>query len=796
MRSIRIVCPLLVLAAAGCGRDGSRASGGGGGEPPPARIALQLGEDLPPVPKDRVRDRLVALGAEEIAADELPALPDGSLLIALGDTAGRRELVDDAEVAAAGAEGFVLRTADLGGVRVLAADGNGKIPYAAYAALEELGFAFLHPLDAIEPAEIAMPPAGLDHVEAPRWPERGLQLHTMHPLELTHVLQGWGPGGPGDENGWRALLPEWEAYLEWSVANRQNRVHWVLLGDESWGSFSDDGTRQDRLAELVAIGHDWGHDVGVDVPIALHQQHAWRLVREQGELAEEYDQIHQRLDYLMTAGFDYVATEIGTSEFTHPDSQRMLDWMDEATAHLAGAWGAPLYIKIHVSTGQDAEGFTDPQTGGPLNYNFLPHYADPRLGVMPHTVQHYAFDDPAPTYGNTDFEFIFDFLAQEAGARPVVWHPETAYWVSFDIDVPLFLPLYAERRLDDLRRIGHAEDAGALGIGANAGARIQGQSTFSSGWEWGYWLQEVVTARAAWDPRLDLGDAAALEAALAPVVRPFGGAKDDVRDLLVEAIAAQHALLVLGDYGEGAPADVTRRNGQAYLQGWETWDEVGGMLEQAGLAKIETQPDRIGLLSIGLANDPAYSDVRPLLAAMEETFTAHAQRFEALEEDVADPARPLFEEIRDGLWMNALRAQQVHALFDVSAGLFTDDWRAERMAYADLALDRAAQIAAAREAGFRVDPERIAGWGNNPTSYEFGYLWTARTLHFWRRDRAKVVERPLGPCFRNIIDPVDTAFGEGVYTSVAESVADLADSWGLEEIGECLDAPAAEPQFP
>lgn len=33
-----------------------------------------------------------------------------------------------------------------------------------------------------------------------------------------------------------------------------------------------------------------------------------------------------------------------------------------------------------------------------LIVNFLPYYADSSLGIMPHTVQFYTFDDPAPTY--------------------------------------------------------------------------------------------------------------------------------------------------------------------------------------------------------------------------------------------------------------------------------------------------------------------------------------------------------------------------------------------------------------
>jgi hypothetical protein len=80
------------------------------------------------------------------------------------------------------------------------------------------------------------------------------------------------------------------------------------------------------------------------------------------------------------------------------------------------------------------------------------------------------------------------------GNRSVLFYGETAYWVNVDVDVPLFLPIYAQRRLHDLRRIAGRE--------IKEGFRIQGQMNFDSGWEWGYWLNDVVTARASWDPLL------------------------------------------------------------------------------------------------------------------------------------------------------------------------------------------------------------------------------------------------------------------------------------------------------
>ena len=50
-------------------------------------------------------------------------------------------------------------------------------------------------------------------------------------------------------------------------------------------------------------------------------------------------------------------------------------------------------IKVHCSTGQICEGFPDPNTGDPVNFNFLPMFATSAMGVFPHTVQIYGLGE-------------------------------------------------------------------------------------------------------------------------------------------------------------------------------------------------------------------------------------------------------------------------------------------------------------------------------------------------------------------------------------------------------------------
>ncbi len=791
-------------------------TGSPAGEP---RVYLHFGADVSPAVQARVTEHIEAVASlpvELVAVDAtLTQVDPASLVLGFGDNPSTRALVTADEVGATGSEGFVLRAGLVAGAPALVADGNPISPdpfghaslgdgYAAYALLEELGFAFLHPLAPTRPPTLTLP-AAQDRSEAPYWPFRGLQLHTMHPLELTDMLQGWGPGGPADEAGWNALLPEWDAFLEWMLANRQNRVHWIVLGADSWMDFADGPVRQQRFTTLVARGHEFGLWIGADAPLVQHQQHTWRLIQDTGELADEVAQIKTRVDHLMASGFDYFATESGTTEFTSSDDQRMVAWMDALATHVDEAHGGrETYIKIHTSTGQEVENYKDPETNEPLNFNFLPHYADPRMGVMPHTVQYYGLTDPAPTYGNTDFGFMREFLQEEVGLRNVVWHPETAYWVSYDNDVPLFLPIYAERRLSDLRALARDELGGKMGRGPHVGGRMDGQSTFSSGWEWGYWLPEVVTARAAWNPRVDLVDEEeALRAALAPVVRPFGPVADEVANLLIKTIEAQRRLLIAGEVNGVKPKEIVKRNGQAYMQGFEAWDDISDLAESIpGLDFTMTQPERLGLVEMRnpFHAPPGYSkEVEPLLAAMEEEFTALADGFAALQPQVPAHARPLYDDIVDAARVTALRATQVHGLHDYVDGLndAPEEFQMMRLAAARDAIDEALAVVKGREAQYRVDPERIAGWRDNPTAYRYGYLWTVRDLYYWWRDEGKAVEAPISPCYLNIISPIDIGFGEGTLYDAAQILGVVGDNIpGIGSLAECAAAPASEPVLP
>lgn len=805
----------LACFAVGCGSD----AGDSGGKPPPADsgapngqapeatgVFIVFADDIHPKVRARYTELLGdALGkpVETVTAATLPESLDAtSLVVTIGDTPVTRALVPPGERDVLAPEAFVVRSGKRGAATVLAADGapakshpHGNLGalHGAYALLEELGFAFLHPLAPVVPKPLRLPASAIERKEAPRWDTREIHLHTQHPLELTELLQGFGDAGPADAKGFEKMLPEWDRFLEWSVANGQNGVEWFLLWAKSFEDFADSDVRIGRLAELVDRAHAFGISAGIDAPIAFAQQHSYRLLREQGDLASELAQIRARLDWLAKAGWDFYGIESGTSEFTAPKADRMLAWMNEVAKHLDEKHGGKrAFIKVHCSTGQVAEGFADPKTGQPINFNFLPHHADERLGVLPHTVQHYSLTDPAPTYGNTDFGYIRDFLRQEVGRRPVVYYPETAYWVSFDVDVPLFLPLYADRRLYDLRLLAKDEDAPGAG-------KMDGQLVFSSGWEWGYWLNDVIAARAAWDPGpTSASQIDALKGSLEKALRVFGPATKDVVSWIADVVQSEQELLIEGKVSGKAPKSIAMRNGQAYLQGWETWDDVSKLGTGFSVPLKMTQPDKLGLVDMRnpLHGGPGYSaEIEPLLAEMVSRFELLSARAEELRPVVPAEARDLFDDLADAMKMTALRAKQVHGLYDYVDGYFDTPMpkRLERLSAARKALDDAAVIALAREKRYRVPAERIAGWRDNPTAYEFGYLWSVRSLYYWWRDEGKAVDAPVFPCYLNVINPVDVAFGEGLGTDAARWMGEFLSN---DQRRGCLAEPSAPPLFP
>lgn len=720
----------------------------------------------------------------------------------------------------------------------------------AYALLEMVGFAFLHPLQPYVPPSLKVWENTSEAVrtESPHWPERGFHLHTQHPLELTEVLQGhdipqFGPHGPhcrahshrhrtpsdGPGTGpycerWEDMVGDVDMFFEWAVANRLNKIEWLLLDNYKWGD--ELSTRQHRLAALTALGHRYSLLIGADVPLGNIQQHGWHMVNVRLPLAQQAQQIRDRVDWVFGAGFDFLSTESGMSEFTHPECGLMVDLMNIFASYVNGTWGREAAIKVHCSTGQTCEAYLDPRTGDPINFNFLPTFTHSSLGIYPHTVQIYALDDPtAGSYGNANFSYMEDYLVYEAkqGKRAVSFYGETSYWVNVDIDVPLFLPLYGQRRQRDLRRLARRELA--------EGFKLAGQMNFDSGWEWGYWISDVITARTSWNPAIgtscppesslqDEEQWTAYATSLTVVTDIFGPSIGSQLNALLVSLSRKEADLLLFGIVQGQrPEHLKKLSGIAYLSGTDTWVDLPRLF---GLAF--TQPDKVHLKE---ESDPLWPHALALIAEMVQAFQSAALEADAIlmqaelaareyrndamfsfsEGNSINPqALGLVREIRDCVQVLYLRAKQVQLLYSSRDLKIRSDLPAQRAMQLEArsVLQEAADIVSVREQHYRVSWQRIASWRENPTVYRYGYLWSVHKLYYWWRDQGLAEQETRqsehSPCYLNRMDSTEVAVGWGRYTlevlrTFINRYTPFSSLYPLEVVN-CLSPPSKEYDFP
>lgn len=319
-----------------------------------------------------------------------------------------------------------------------------------YMSLQRLGFLFPHPRIQITPT-ISKIRSQCDKTFAwkPALKYHGFHFHTQHPSEWVE----------GFLNGKTQMALD---TVTWLARNQQNIFDLALLRQNKTQLFNN-------LKVPFALAKKFGIHAGVSLGIALQQQNSYKLVGLAAALfdkpsAKEIDKNLKEL--LNNVDVSFVNLEMGTSEFTPSSYKRTINWMNQA-ATIAKSFGVETVIKVHVSTNQ-----SKPEYG---NFNFLPQYAIPEVGILPHTVYFYGLgDDEAPMYGNKDFKHILEFMLKEKDKRRAWFYPETSYYIALDIDAPLLLTDYLITRANDTRIL--------------YDNHVEGQINFTTGQEHGYWL--------------------------------------------------------------------------------------------------------------------------------------------------------------------------------------------------------------------------------------------------------------------------------------------------------------------
>ncbi|TNF23326.1 MAG: hypothetical protein EP329_27790 [Deltaproteobacteria bacterium] len=622
--------------------------------------------------------------------------------------AGRTELGD---------EGYALATTSAGDVVVTGRTEVGAM-YGLYHVAADLGARWFHPEEArfVPYAGAALPDYGKRSVHTPAFGRRGFHHHTQHPIVASDVLLR-----PGDAER-RAHASHLVRYL---ARNRQNTLSFHLLKTvdlDAWVPY---------MADIADEAKAHGVTVGCVLSFADQQQNNFKLLDLEAA-APATQQIADGLDRVLAAGLGFVTFQIGTSEFTKPPDADVVAWLDAAVAHLHDRWpGVTPFAWIHIpcDVHDDAGG----------TFFHLPLQADVALGAWVHTTMFYSLGRPAPVYGCEDFDHQLDFAsAAAAQGREQLFFPETAWWLGFDSNLPLALPITGRSREEDLARFAQRGD-------------MSGHVTFTSGREWTFWQYDHYLTRATWDTSVTWD---AYLAWLAPIY----GERADAVAAAVKAWTDRQ----VHDFYDTDPLLLF------YLTGELPQDELG---EAAGI--LARRPKLSFQKVLRFDDDAHQAWLDGDIARLTEMRDAYQAILDTLPAPTADEA--LYAEQYAAFHIFVERI--THTL-TVYAGV--DAARAGDRATAEAKLAAAEALTAAvvaevhvEEAHYRYPAALLTEEKpESLTSYPFGYLWETSTGYFWAR-RDEQLRRVIAQVFDGVAEAWQAA-PETLLRAASEDVTVVA----------------------
>jgi hypothetical protein len=587
----------------------------------------------------------------------------------------------------------------------LSAPGGHALSAGLYGLLQDiLGFSFLHPRETRLPDLNIWPvPLAFEYQSEPRFNKMGFHLHTQHPLELTQALLDESfPGG----------AERVREYIDWLARNRQNYFEFCLLetiNRKTWPAYA---------AKWVQYAEDRGIIPGLDLSLHMKQQVAYKLYRNpHRSFRSKENQIKKRIDELTVAGWKVFNMEFSQTEFSAGNAKRKAELrsfiqeiLDKKGIHLTG--------REHVVKPETmVDKAVDKQ-------NVLQEERDNRRGTMIHTVMFYTLNDSiAPVYGNENLHHMRDMLLEALQHRETWYYPESAYWITFDISVPMLLTPYLQARLEDIL---YCDSLG-----------VEGHLTFSSGWEWGYWLIDWSIANWSWKSTINK-----------KARQPFP------EEMLWKLFGRSEETAFLMGAIELQQKEIKDAQLIQFLTAATVTDELPGKF------KLPLHPMPKWSYAY-LRNDATAEFADSVLQKVIPRLENLAVQYQKLKDEFYNPYHkdPLLQELVDGLDITMLRAQHRAATMRYLAkhrlASLANDPSGEKDALKQL--EKAAEIRTAamkivrqREAGYRYPVKELTSKYPERTAYHFGYLYTVHHLHFWKRDEEQARQNKWHPLFMNI----------------------------------------------
>jgi hypothetical protein len=582
----------------------------------------------------------------------------------------------------------------------------------------KLGFRFHHPRESVIPTYSSWPlPKRFTFSGRPRFEKSGFHLHTMHPIELAEQILN-----PDYPNAFEDVA----RYIDWLARNGQNMLQFVLLRDI-------DRDRWPRhAARIVAYAHQRGVICGVQISVSMLQQRAFQSITLFRPYPSYMQQVDNTLEWLFQAPWDFISLEPTMGEHLPFLSRLIPDIQAHLERQVAEKYHSLLLLGTHVIGG--AATVRQPQVSS--------------SGILIHSVMCYSVSEAkAPVYGNRNQLFMLQAAQREQARRETWYWPESSYWVGFDTPIPLLLLPYLDARRQDIETMAH--------LGVN------GHLTFTSGWEWGYWLIDWSIARWSWEYR----DANHLRPSTS--LTPLREILPDPRlhELWKEALRLQNYYL--------KELDLMR-----FMAAATPFSELPHPFDKpfqpspdfhySRIFKTATHHEAAQLLTGPISELMKYASAMDAVTVKMEAIST-MNSLDAT--PVAIMQNSLTNELIRALSISSLRARHraitLQALLarinERTNGTLSSATSSQRLSEAELHRIKGLALVKKEESGYRYPVTHLAGKRESITAYSFGYLYPASRLFFWEREEEQIRQGRFDPLFKNLWDLRRTAGVESLF---------------------------------
>lgn len=609
---------------------------------------------------------------------------------------GEVHLVIEAHGSALHPQAYRLEDEQCGDGRVLRLAGGGLMSrqWVIYDLLQTLGVRYFHPEQTYYPKGVRWPAGSLAKTEAPLFWNRRLSVHRTHPVELSAPLDTEGLDMAAYQRRW----------IDWSVKLKTTSA-------SGWDA---------ALVGNYAYERGFPRGAGFNL---LNAQQGGRPILDPDDPRPEETQLAEAIDErLQSVQGQPEATEFGfqfnPSEFTEVDDQDTVRRLTFISDYIGQNYpGVSIRTINHGTAGEPTEHYG-------VRFFDLPQFAPPNLEVKLHTLMFYDLERDANVYGNLDFKHMLNWARQQASVRRLHHYPESSWWLTFDLPVPLYLaPVTIEARQHDIDLL-----ADLVATDSEAPTGVHGHELFTSGQEWGYWLIDYCFARMSWDRAFRKEDC-----------------YHDLTDILVEG---QKVYEVLEAMQARQVQDLRDPERVRLLVGSDDETEIAW---EAGIQfhPLPPRPEAILSYSDQEISQLLRDSLQPL-AAMAVDYAGWAATLKELLALQDEAQAPWLREIVDGAEIFGLRALHAVSVYQTAIALRSAIQAGDlaRVNEAFLGVEQARALTKAatevvrrREADYRYPPAlTIAGDEpgtpgavENTTIYPYRYLGRTHRLFYWTR---------------------------------------------------------------